>query len=380
MRILYLMHTDWNWVKQRPHFLAEGLAAKHDLLVMYPRSWRRSTLVRNESAVRRLALPQVPLRRACSSRAATNALHGAAIRVALRRFRPDVVWLTWPGLDARLPRALPPGVRVVYDCMDDATAFEPPDGGPELLAREARLIARADLVLTSSASLATRMSVRGCAPLKLRMIRNAYGGPPLEPPPPQPPPAGPFRLGYIGTIARWIDFDALLAVLSLPAVEVHLWGPCEVAVPRADRLVVHGPIDHARIPEAASSCHAFAVPFRRSPLVDAVDPVKVYEYVNLNRNVVCRRWPEVERHAELVHLYDDAEGLVRIVSTLARDPAIRYGASARRKFLAENAWADRIRSIDAALASLAPTGTATDPGPAPSVAPTGTGAHGLTDR
>ena len=29
------MHIDWNWIKQRPHFLAEGLNEYCDITVLY---------------------------------------------------------------------------------------------------------------------------------------------------------------------------------------------------------------------------------------------------------------------------------------------------------------------------------------------------------
>ena len=48
-------------------------------------------------------------------------------------------------------------------------------------------------------------------------------------------------LGFVGTIADWIDFDALLAALDHhPRLRVHLWGPAVVRIPAHDRLVWHG--------------------------------------------------------------------------------------------------------------------------------------------
>ena len=53
-RILYIMNVDWDWVMQRPHFLALHLSRSHDVTVMYPYAWRRANLGRNERGGMRL--------------------------------------------------------------------------------------------------------------------------------------------------------------------------------------------------------------------------------------------------------------------------------------------------------------------------------------
>ena len=51
--LLYLMHVDWRWIKQRPHFLAEILSEDLDLAVVHPLKRGRSALPENHSAVTR---------------------------------------------------------------------------------------------------------------------------------------------------------------------------------------------------------------------------------------------------------------------------------------------------------------------------------------
>ena len=45
--IVYFMNVDWDWAKQRPHFIAEHLSDSHDVIILYPFSWRRSQLNAN---------------------------------------------------------------------------------------------------------------------------------------------------------------------------------------------------------------------------------------------------------------------------------------------------------------------------------------------
>ena len=40
--IVYVMNVDWNWIKQRPHFIAEGLNETHDVHVTYQHRYGRA--------------------------------------------------------------------------------------------------------------------------------------------------------------------------------------------------------------------------------------------------------------------------------------------------------------------------------------------------
>ncbi len=287
-RILRFMHVDWNGAKQRPHFLAEGISARHE----------------------------VPL-----------------------------------------PGRLAAGVRLVYDCMDDAPSLEGRAGGRDgLLAAEAALVRRADLVLASGDDLARKLVARGCPAERLVVVRNAFGGRILDPPPPRPRRAeDPFRVGYVGTISGRIDFEALARCAeALPGVEFHFLGPADVPLPEAPGLFFHGPVDHERLAEAVRDFDCFIVPFRRTPLVESVDPVKIYDYVNFGRNVVCLAYGEVMRYQPFVHFYRDAAGLVDVVGRLRSANVLKYSSADRLAFLRESGWASRVERVEGALARLWP--------------------------
>ena len=53
-KILYVMNVEWNWIKQRPHFIAEGLSKNHHVEVLYRYWYNRKglTLNRNENSVK----------------------------------------------------------------------------------------------------------------------------------------------------------------------------------------------------------------------------------------------------------------------------------------------------------------------------------------
>lgn len=353
LRILYLMHVDWGWIRQRPHHLAVGLAARHEVEVVYPVSWRRSALVRNPAPIARTPLWQLPLRRRIGwAGLLDRALKRRALAAIARRFRPDVWWITHPRLEQLLPERLPPRAILAYDCMDDAAAF--PDLPLERAdaAAEARLARRTAVALASSERLAELLVERGFPRAHVSLVRNAGGGALAgSPPPRRRAPGTPLRAAYFGTVSSWIDFDALVAALAaLPALTIDLVGPVEARVPSHARLRTVGPVAHERLASLAAAADVLLVPFRRTPLVDSVDPVKMYEYVAFEREILCVRWREVERFAALAHLYDTQEELVTMLREIDLGTrACRASAADRAAFLRENAWEARVAQVAALL-------------------------------
>src|SRR5690242_14990871 len=95
-RILYLMHVDWRWIKQRPHFLAEALMTHYELLVMDRKCIVPGIqLTANRTRLRRRSLLPIPWKwratRWCSVRA-----QRAWVRCVAGRFKPTAIWVTHP--------------------------------------------------------------------------------------------------------------------------------------------------------------------------------------------------------------------------------------------------------------------------------------------
>ena len=44
-KILYVMNVEWNWIKQRPHFIAEGLSKNYHVEVLYRYWYNRKGLL-----------------------------------------------------------------------------------------------------------------------------------------------------------------------------------------------------------------------------------------------------------------------------------------------------------------------------------------------
>lgn len=361
-KVLYMIHVDWRWIKQRPQFLAENLAEHHDVLVLHRKCIDPGIqLTSNTSSVSRLPLLPVPWSWKLLRWAAIPVQRWWVARMALR-FEPDTIWLTHPALVEAIPTLLAQ-LPVVYDCMDDALGFPSSPSRFALLARlERDLVTRAAVILCSSGRLCELLISRYGRGIESRisLVRNGVSERLLTKAAAYPSGATKaagdnLKIAYFGTIAEWFDFEILLAALNRnPALEFHLAGPISVGdVPRHERLKFHKPLCHDELAGFAADFDAFIMPFRLSPLTEAVDPVKLYEYLAFGKEVITVRYEEVERFSRFVHFYRTLPEFLELMDRLMARTIERKNASADgAEFLAQNTWHARCNQICELLAGL----------------------------
>ncbi len=354
MRITYAMHVNWQWIRQRPHVLAEELAQSHDLLLlhfaMFHRHHRAAELEPPFAARELHRVPERLKRLGAAVRSFNARWLAHQVARAVRAHRGELLWVTDPAFAAAA--AAVRGLPVVYDCMDDHAAFDDATG-PALLQDEQRLIERADLVLFSSATLAERVCAR--APVRrFEVVNNGVADTLLERQPPPPRRAsgaadGPV-LGYFGTISHWFDWPLVMRLLdALPGARLELAGPVETALPEHPRVHHVGMLKHAELASFSAGCDVLVMPFVVNRLIEAVDPVKLYEYIAFGRRAIAPRYAESERFVPWVGLYRDSDEALELLRQRQAPP----DGALRMAFLGANTWSARMRQIDGRLAMLA---------------------------
>lgn len=253
--------------------------------------------------------------------------------------------------------------RIVYDCMDDHAAFSTNDS--RMLAGEEALLEGSELVVVTSRRL--REHVAGRAG-NLVAIPNACdwehfakaAGDPACPASlatvPRP------IIGYVGAISEWFDFDLLR-----DAIEKHpewsfvlvgsTWGAPEhgdlAAKPNVQFL---GEQPYETVPALVSRFDVACIPFSLTTLIEATDPVKLYEYLAAGKPVVASRLPELAVHAglgELVSLVDSGEAFTAAVAEALRTDGPEKRA-ARRAFARANTWEARAEVLVGAIEATFP--------------------------
>ena len=354
-KMLYFIHIDWRWIKQRPQFLCESMGDFYDITAIYPRAYRTSRLV-NLSAPHNVLLkgitrfPSFFVSRSRIMRNIEKTWVNLQLRHAAAHGPYDYIWTTTPLFWQQLKSAAPKA-RLIYDCMDDNEGISDSSLRKYTLTEESGLLKNADLVFTSSASLAGKIQKRGYAQ-EPHVISNGISTRFLQhisldaAPAPKANANDELHLLYYGTIAYWFDFRIMLRMLdSFPNLHLHIAGPADREIPSHARLHYEGVVPHHELPRLVANHHALIMPFIINDLIRSVDPVKLYEYISFGKPIITVWYDELKRFAPFINSYRDEDELRSILQNLSSDLSISYTAEDARRFLSGNTWDFRTRQI-----------------------------------
>ncbi|AWK88746.1 glycosyltransferase family 1 protein [Azospirillum thermophilum] len=307
-------HLRWGFVHQRPQHLMERFAREFRLFyVEEPVEAdidEPGMVVYDGSAGIRLLVPQLP--RGMSGREAEVAQR----RVLERKFaelgiRNPVLWYYNPMAPQFADHLA--AAAVVYDCMDELSAFR--GAPPELVERERGLLQRADVVFTGGYSLyeAKRDRHPNVHPfpssVDVKHFAAARDGrePADQADLPRP------RLGFYGVIDERLDLELLDAAARLrPDWQFVILGPVvkidPAALPQAPNISYPGMRGYGELPAYLAGWDVALMPFALNESTRFISPTKTPEYLAAGCPVVSTPITDV------VRTYGDS-GLVWIADT-----------------------------------------------------------------
>lgn len=313
--LLCLSHLRWRFVYQRPQHLMVRFA--RDYPVLYVEEPLASEAaepwleVRSEAAGVQVLVPRLPAQ--CEGEAAV-----AAQRRLLDRYLHEtartrlILWYYTPMSMAFSDHLV--AERVVYDCMDELSAFQ--GAPPALVHWEKELLRRADLVFTGGYSLfeAKRHLHPNIQPMpsSVDIAHFARARAVQVEPPDQAPIARP-RLGFYGVIDERLDRDLLGQLADLrPDWQILLLGPVvkidPTDLPRRPNLHYLGGKAYDQLPDYLAGWDVALMPFALNAATRFISPTKTPEYLAGGCPVVSTPI------ADVVRMYGDS-GLVRIAAS-----------------------------------------------------------------
>lgn len=354
--LIVFSHLRWGFVYQRPQHLMTALAERMPILFVEEPVHSAGAAhleCRTLGPNLQVLVPHTPLR--------GMGFHDEQVPL-LRRLLDKHLHLAGVsdfGVWFCTPMALPLAAHwkprvVVYDCMDEHAALQ--SAPPLLQQREAELLQRADLVLTSGPSLyeakralhdnvhylPSTVDAEHFAPLEWRDGAATRLPPALDAEAAEAARCmrgiGRPRLGYFGLIDERIDFELLDAVAAVrPSWQIVMVGPIvrvdHRLVPRRPNIHWLGQQPYQRLPRLLALWDVALMPFALNDGTRCVNPSKALEYMAGEKPVVSTPLPDV------VSLYGD---LVRI----ARRP--REFVDACAAALSETPWQRSERLVRAA--------------------------------
>ena len=356
-KMYYFMNVDVRWIKQRPHYLAEKLSKYFDAEIFFPHFYARRTLsndcILNDCRQHRIF--RVPNRiKAAFLHRLVERINRTFLKHKITVGKPDVLFLTDPEQVDYVPEDYK-GI-IVYDCMDDLVALAINDfKRRKVLYNESEIIKKSSLIFVSSQELKNVLNKRYSGQIsnkKLILCRNAYNGSVanIE----SKNKNSVFTLVYFGTISSWFNMDLLLKSLEkYENIKYVLAGPIieGVEIPKHNRIEYIGVIDHNSLDQLATKADCFVMPFLLNDVTKSVDPVKFYEYINYNKNIITIYYPEIERYSKFVDFYHDSETYFAAIN-YAMNNGVKYSNEERIQFLNENSWDNRADIIVRAINDL----------------------------
>ena len=235
---------------------------------------------------------------------------------------------------------------VVYDCMDQLSAFKNAPGVLHL--RETELFGLADLVFTGGHSLFEAKRNHHDAvyafpsSIDVKHFSRALEFPgEMDDQKEIPHP----RIGFIGVIDERMDIGLLARLAELrPDWHFIMIGPVvkidEADLPRAENIHYLGGKQYRDLPGYITGWDAAMMPFAINESTEFISPTKTPEYLAAGQPVVSTAIRDVVRpygEIGLVHIAETAEDFVaKLEIAMSEDIAERRGKAA--EFLADISW------------------------------------------
>lgn len=314
--LICFSHLRWHFVFQRPQHLMTRFAATmrvffHEEPVF---GGTEEPVLERHAAQNGVVILVPRLPHGLDERAQTEAMRSLLDRfVAAERIAAPVLWYYTPmmrpfsaHLDAR---------KVVYDCMDELSAFR--GAPPALLDREKELLSAADVVFTGGYSLfeAKRHRHRNvhAFPSSVDVAHFRTARRPTADPSDQAAIGRP-RIGHYAVLDERLDIDLVAGLADArPDWQLVLLGPVvkldPAALPRRANIHYLGAKKYEELPAYLAGWDVAFMPFALNESTRFISPTKTPEYLAAGKPVVSTPIEDV------VRMYGDP-GIVRIARTV----------------------------------------------------------------
>jgi glycosyltransferase involved in cell wall biosynthesis len=314
--LVVFSHLRWSFVYQRPQHLLSRLASRWRVIFIEEPvlNAERSQLERIQPA----ANVQVWRPHVTGDAPGFHDDHLPALqRLIAEAMREEAISDYWIWFYTPMALPLATGLHprgVVYDCMDELTAFK--NAPRQLIQRENALFKMADLVFTGGRSIYNAKRSRHpdvhCFPSSVdaKHFSRSSQDHPLQAGLPRP------RLGYCGVIDERINLDLIDAIAKgRPEWQLVMVGPTvkidPAALPRRANIHWLGQQGYDDLPSFISGWDVCLMPFALNEATRYISPTKTLEYMACGRPSVSTSIRDVvEPYGHLVNIADTPEGFI----------------------------------------------------------------------
>jgi teichuronic acid biosynthesis glycosyltransferase TuaH len=356
MKILYLMHVDIKWIKQRPHFLAEEISKTNKLLLFYYFSYKRENLCSPNNKFNSYPYLLAPFFfKIYPIRALNSFLLKIFFKIVIIFYRPKYIWITSPFQYSFFFKK--DKKKIIYDCMDyHREFFKGQTIRNEIDHLEKKIRFSVNKIICSSKNLSTRFNDKNTY-----IVNNAF--------------SDEWRyildkkkslkshkkssidnviLCYFGTLSNHINYTLLQAVTKkYKFITIRLIGPTEFVpeyVKLSKSIHIINSISHDKLVKIIEDVDIFFMPFVLNKLTISVDPVKLYEYILLGKPILSPYYSELDKFSKFVEFYKTEKDFMEILNKIIKSSfSVEHTKKEQQKFVSNNSWKNRCDQINKIL-------------------------------
>jgi glycosyltransferase involved in cell wall biosynthesis len=319
----------------------------HDVLVVGPGFYEQAEFGGESSFVAALRA-RLPRALAELAELAYNAPAWWRVRLACRRFRPDLIYERYnlyylAGTLVARRKGIPLFLEVNAPLAEERSRH----GGlglPRLAGWAERFVWRsADRVLAVTGVLKAMIAAAGVPEAQIEVVPNGIDPTRFADLPQRPAAVDKVVLGFVGFVREWHGLDTVIAAMSAdPATSLDLVvvgdGPAVPALRQqaedlgvADRVHIEGLVAHDAIPELVAGFDIALQP----RVVAYASPLKLFEYMAAGKAIIAPDQPNIREvlvDGVTALLFDPAapDAMWTAIRRLAADPLLRgrLGAAA----------------------------------------------------
>jgi glycosyltransferase involved in cell wall biosynthesis len=230
--------------------------------------------------------------------------------------------------------------KIIYDCLDDHTIFK--ENRRDINNLEEKIVGQLDNIVVTSAVLAEKIKRQNKTPI---VISNGISDLLIEEG--KKVSKSDFTKKkdflYIGEINWWFDEQFLqLAAERFPQHQFHLIGRVHnrkifSLAKKYKNLKIYGELPYSQLVNHLKAAKVGLIPFKVTKEMQAVNPIKLYEYFAFGMPVVASSLREIQVYRDLVYLYRSKEEIKKnLESALAESNQSQ--TSKRMKVASANTW------------------------------------------
>ena len=155
------------------------------------------------------------------------------------------------------------------------------------------------------------------------------------------------RVTYVGAIDEWFDVDLLYEIaLKRNNISFVIIGNPEIDLSKISKLsnvFILGRKDYEDIPSFLYNSDIGIIPFKLDhPIVNSINPIKLYEYMACGLPVIATKWKELEMINSPAYLAEDPGSFLKGLDEYLKG----YDRKKSTEFSKSNSWESRYLKIN----------------------------------